>query len=134
MDNRIREVYERLYVDISEVGRDRAGRFVNLGVQPVRGIVDAAAEQASRRFNKELRADAKMLLLLNFGNLVVAPLTMVQRTSLEEIYEVVTRDVSTLVARAAEITDGREISAHNIIDALSGLWKQLSVSALQLWE
>jgi hypothetical protein len=134
MDDRIRQVYERLYIEISSVGRDRAGRFVAYPVEPLRGIVDGAAEEASIRFNKELRPDAKMLLLLNFGNLVVVPLAVAERAKPDEIYGAVAHDIATLVAHAAEIADGREISAHTIIDALSGLWRQLDVSAFKLWE
>lgn len=134
MDNRIRRVYEQLYGEVSSARIDPAGRFVDYRFEPVRGIVDGAAEQASIRFNKELRSDAKMLLLLNFGNLVVAPLAIAERATPNEIYGAVAHDIASLVAHAAEITDGREISAHNIIDALSGLWQELNVSALKLWE
>ena len=116
MNKRIRLIYQQLYREVSAIGRDKSGRFVGYRFDPVRKIVEDAAAQASNLFNKELRPDAKMLLLMNFGNLVVAPLTIAGRVTPEQIHAAVSRDITSLVAHAAEVTNGREISAHNVID------------------
>jgi len=148
MNKTIREVYGELYrmrrnvpqayVEPAFSGYGESAKASNAAVDTlpdeISKSIDTVAEKVSKDLNKELRPDAKLLLLVNFSDLVVAPLVSAGTASLEKIRSAVEQDIALLIKDAAQRKDKKEISGHDIIDALAKRWATLAISVFDLWE
>jgi hypothetical protein len=93
----------------------------------------AARDEAENR-GLQLRGDAELLILFLAQDLVAEPVAEVTPEEAGDLPAIVAADVITIVARCAEQADNHEISAHAIIDALSGSWDQLESGRFRVWD
>jgi hypothetical protein len=102
--------------------------------ETVRDVVEGTDGEAIGGYR--LREDAKALLVVNFGELVLTPLVVAGRVEIGQLAEDVRADIGLLARGAAEHMPSyeTEISAHMIIDSLSRNWSRLRISRYRLWE
>jgi hypothetical protein len=96
--------------------------------------IEAIAERLPAETGKTLRADARLLLLINAWQMVLQPILEVRERQPGVVVGEVLADIELVVARAAEAPHIEEISGHRIVDALSDSWDQLRIGAWGLWE
>ena len=122
------EIVEREYENLYHSFRDQ---------YDLRNWVDEADKDLQAQRGQRLRADARYLLLINFAEMVVRPADQAKRVPPGEFREVVHNDILSVVRAAADrakAADTREISGHEIIDALSGVWGKLKTMAYNVWD
>jgi hypothetical protein len=137
MDQVYRTVYEGLFrgPDIEVSFYEYQSRRLPLAASR-RNIRDWI-ESAEKRLRSDTpqrvscRPDAKLLLLVNFLNLIALPIQFAERRL--ELREAVEHDIMLLMT-AAKADDNGEISAHAIVDALSQNWRRLRVSDFKIWD
>ena len=96
-----------------------------------------AANEVMAETGQRLRADASYLLLVNFSELVIRPADQAKRVPAGEFREVVRGDIITVVREAASRSharETREISGHQVINALTGVWGKLKTMAYNVWD
>jgi hypothetical protein len=81
----------------------------------------------------KLRADAKYFLLVNMHQMVVLPLAMSGNNESHEVHEAVRSDVKTIIRKIPK-SKSREISGHEVLDAVAKTWSKLQVNQLDFWE
>jgi len=147
VDDRFRPIYRSIYdartTRQGVVGiRAAYGGAADAGVGDAR-LIGQAIEQAELQDGartRVLREDAKALLAVNFEDLVLYPLRRGAPISTRETLDVNVRsDIRMLVERGARRAPRRaggrpEISAREIIDALSESWSELRVGQHAVWE
>jgi hypothetical protein len=138
-NGRYRPIYEELYeaatspdIPVTFLQRwEGAPYWQWAGV--VREAVDAAQSDEPRQ--RSLRPDAKALLGVNFGYLVVTPLSLGGRVDLRDLRADVRDDIRLLVSEARSDREvPTEISGHAIVDSLSRNWSELRTGRYRLWE
>jgi hypothetical protein len=121
----------------------RSRRFTRRPLPPddYAAIADDTGRQAlevargeAERLGLTLRPDAELLILFLARDLVAAPVAAVTPQEAGELPSVVSGDVARVVSRCAERGDGREISAHSIVDGLSASWDQLRSGGFRVWD
>jgi hypothetical protein len=97
--------------------------------------VTAAIAAASTRLPRSqyLRDDAVYFLRMNAEEMVLGPLLSAGQYLTGAIISEVQADMATLVEAAGELTDGNEVTAHSVIDAISGNWSRLSSMLPGFW-
>jgi hypothetical protein len=93
-----------------------------------------AARSAALEVDAELRDDAQLLIFLLARELVARPVSAVRPQESAELAPDLTADTSLIVRRAAELSTGGEVSAHGVIDALSGTWDDLRSGRYNVWD
>ena len=96
----------------------------------LRSILRTVQEQTHR----QLRADARYLLLLNFTAMVIRPAEASGKATVEEMKKATTEDISTIVGQAFTYRKEGEISGHDIIKALTSVWGKLKTMAYHIWD
>lgn len=141
MDDRYRIFYRQLYDRVLFPGWPPEQLIVppELRTQAqdeaARGGIRNAIESAARGSERPLRDDAKALLALNFYNLVFLPLAGGGQVDPAIVELDMRQDISMLVRAASTAeTDNEEVSAHDVIDALSSNWSNLRVGRHRLWQ
>jgi hypothetical protein len=125
MDAAYGEIYERLFNDAY-----REAEFPGIRVKTVIEHVDASL---SASHGVHLRSDAKYMLLVNFADIVVRPILLHDAESAYTVDDM-KDDVHLLATKAVNLraSDG-DVSAHQMIDALSKNWNELKLTKVQLW-
>lgn len=122
------EIVEREYEDLYYSFRDQ---------YDLRNWLDEADKDLQAKRGQRLRADARYLLLINFTEMVIRPADQAKRVPPSEFREVVHNDLLSVVRAAsdrAKAADTREISGHEVINALSGVWGNLKTMAYNVWD
>jgi hypothetical protein len=95
-------------------------------------IPDAEAE--ARSSGSVLRGDAQLLLVLAFQELVARPVDAVRPGSTGDLSASIRGDILTITQSAIRRNEGRDVSAHAIVDSTSELWSQLRTASWGLWD
>jgi hypothetical protein len=99
--------------------------------------LDQYAEELQGATGLRVRTDARYLLLINFAEMVIRPADRAKKVPPREFREVVRDDMRTVLGAAAEQArrvDAREISGHQIINALPNVWGRLKTMAYNVWD
>jgi hypothetical protein len=101
-----------------------------LETRPDAGWIADAIDQAiaDLHLRRRIRLDARHFLLLNFDQMVVLPLEQSQ-TEVEDLPGIVSQDLHTILAQAAE--DYQVISSHAVLDAAAEVYESAGVA--ELW-
>lgn len=97
----------------------------------LRKIIDKANSQFAKN---RLRSDAKLFLLLNFGEMVAGPLAKanVPQTTITRDIE---KDIQTVVKLAADIVPASDqISSHQVVSAVNVMWGKMKSLAHKIWD
>lgn len=143
MDERYRELYAAIYVGRTTPELGSVERLSPFWLRPplwdpfvaeaTRDVIESAEREAAG--NRRLREDARALLAVNMQDLIVLPLQLGGRVSVEEVIADVREDAKLLVAESRSASpEEPEISGHEIVDSLSRNWGRLRVSRFRLWE
>ncbi len=132
MDERYRPIYQDLYAARTEqISSERLQSIYAEAVIPFSAsVIRYAIGRSEREAMRSLREDAKALLAVNFEDLVVYPLLSSGEVDRSRLNADVTSDIRMLVSAASnemdvEFADRHEITARNVIDALSKNWANL---------
>jgi hypothetical protein len=100
-----------------------------------RGAVERAQALAQQEHSTRLRPDAALLLYLLSYEFAGAPVRRVHPEQSEELAGALSDDVTHVVGAAAERVQDRSdgISAHALLDAVSGSWDALQTTAFTVW-
>ena len=131
-------IYEGLFATLYETqstARMRDGRELGF-TDAVRRVIDSATDGIQRNTNVRVRPDAKYFLLVNFVEMLLAPLLLAQREPPELLFEAAAHDIELLIRGAAFAGSplNSEVSAHRLIDTLSRNWTQLKLSDIHIWD
>jgi hypothetical protein len=99
--------------------------------------LDQEAEELLRSTSLRLRADARYLLLINFSEMVLRPAEQAGRVSRGEFRDVARDDIRTLIGVAADLArrlDLKEISGHQVLNAIPTIWRGLKTMAYNVWD
>lgn len=123
-------------------GFPRTGREVEFG-ETIRSAIETASEAVRRRNGTEVRPDAKYFLLLNLLQMLAMPILIARREDPGRVEEDAAYDVDLILRDASESriaptqspsNDRLEISAHQVIDAVSRNWSKLRLSRVRIWD
>jgi hypothetical protein len=100
------------------------------------------ANQAARAARDELqgmhyvlREDGELVMVLLARELVARPVSAVEPREAYDLSDAITEDARLIVRRAAqEAAPDREVSAHRVIDGLSGVWHDLRSGRFNVWD
>ena len=107
---------------------------------PLREQIDRAEQTELAPQNFALRPDAKYLLLVNFHAMVRTPLLIGGRVDGSRVTEDTAGDLRLIMRAAAErflksgAPEPREISGHQVIDAVSTVWSELKTLVHKAWD
>lgn len=132
MDERFRESYAAIYDELTR----RPGPIEDVSgpLRPTPSTIRDYIETASASLpDRELREDAKAFLAVNFSQLIVAPLLAGGERAVE-VGDDVRSDIALLVEDASARSQEAQVSAHQVVDALSKSWGRLQIARYGLWE
>jgi len=87
-----------------------------------------------RSTNRRLRADAQLFAELTLTELILRPVAVVRPNALQEVGQDAALDLRDVTLQASLGSDEQAVSAHRMIDALSGMWSQLRTARWELWD
>jgi len=113
----------------------------------VREAIDEADARLFQSTRRKLRADAKYFLLLNFMQMVLAPVRLRGSDVAAALASSLVADVSLVVNEAARQQQSRErdlglsglapeqsdLSGHVVLEAVANNWKDLKLSSFRIW-
>jgi len=117
MDEAVARVYDALYKNYNDPYQ-------------LRSILERVQEETHR----QLRADARYLLLLNFSAMVIRPAETSGKATAEQMKQATIDDIRTIVGIASRDVREGEISGHEIIKALTSIWTKLKTMAYHVWD
>jgi hypothetical protein len=125
----MKKVYESHYANryrsMPDVPGPAAITYVSL-----RKMIDSADSQFAQ---KRLRPDAKLFLLINFGEMVAAPLARAKVPQTKEMNDI-RHGIEAVVKLAADVTPARDkISSHQIVSVVPIIWGKLKSLTDKLW-
>lgn len=139
MNKRLSDIYDLLYSDFAYERRSRWRRSRTEDNEYYFARLIRKSIDNSDRDNS-LRPDAKYFLLVNFLHLIVKPLlenkpfedyrNELQFFSLEEDIQA---DIKKIILNAFDLKDGQEISGHQIMKSVDGLWSSLRTTSEKTW-
>jgi hypothetical protein len=155
MDAEYRDVFEAMYTrrispSIPPPGREFLLFFSHPPGQDeliVRHAIDEADAGLFQSRRRRLRADAKYFLLLNFMQMVFAPVRLRGRDVTAELTSSLVADINLVVNEAASQQQIRErdlglsglaaeqpdVSGHAVLEAVSNSWNDLKLSSFRIW-
>ncbi len=153
MNDQYNEIYSTLnkyyqYFYISDIYAVRHREFRDPILRNSASFVANAVSQtvAKLKLESRLRSDAYHFLLVNFHQMIVAPMLM-RRSDLEreksqvvdeyikddQLLEILSNDIETVLLAAAESSVEDKISGHMILDAVSRKYKDLRATKFDIW-
>jgi hypothetical protein len=139
MDASYRAIYDEIYRERTAQGRlfEPYARTWDVSTADVLRYAIESAERQEAPYRR-LREDAKALLVVNFQEMVLAPLSRGGQVAPDEVADDVQSDIAMLVNNARTSEPGpdgtEEISGHGVVDSLSQNWRRLRISRFRLWE
>ena len=139
MDEKYRKNYQNLADDYPFEGARHY--FRNL-LFPRKDNIPTMIRKEIRNFRREnerydVRPDAEYFLILNFHQMIAAPLLMNRGLSNEDFHsrltEAIAADVTEILRGATDEAHDREISGHSIVQSLSKRWDRLKTTEFKLW-
>ena len=140
MDAEYRDVFEAMYTrrispSIPPPGPPGQDELI------VRHAIDDADARLFQSRQQRLRADAKYFLLLNFMQMVFAPVRLLGRDVTAELTSSLVADINLVVneaARRQQILPGlaaeqSDVSGHAVLEAVSNRWRDLNLSSFRIW-
>lgn len=139
MNKRLNDIYDLLYSDFAYERRSIGRRTQTEDIEYYFArLIRKSIDNSDK--NNSLRPDAKYFLLVNFLHLIVKPLlenkpfedyrNELQFFSLEEDIQA---DIKNIILNAFESKDGQEISGHQIMKSVDGLWSSLRTTSEKTW-
>ena len=135
----MRREFIDVYADlIGDYGRLPTSRgFETIYPRPMRLLAEAVDKGIARvRTVRRVRPDAHLFLLVNFGELVLKPLThrdSPTRRSPESIALDIQADTTTIVEAATRAADGDAITAADTLRVLPEAYGALKIKSTELW-
>lgn len=108
-------------------------------IRSVRWVTEAVESSVSTLgLVERVRPDAKHFLLVNFHQMVVLPLAHPEAEGIgpppPELEKILAEDTITILSEASERSrDADEITAADVLTAISTLWDRLGVSQFRIW-
>lgn len=119
----------------TQKGESPPGRLYSMK-KTIRDSIDDAATVLQKEKDQVLRSDAKLLLYINFVQMVAIPLQLGE-VAANQVKKAMQADISLLIESALdtdEVKDTHEISGHSIINSLSRNWNRMKIAQFKLWE
>ena len=134
MDDRFKEIYQLLFNNYqlsNELPADQGG----LGMPPVSATIRAIINQVDIQLPKgrNLRADSKYLLLINFYSMIFMPLALGGRLDFPNLVEIIDSDIRVIAAEAAAGEPNGEVSGHVLLSVISKRWNDLKTTKFRIW-
>lgn len=160
MHQEFENLYQQLYVGWPYAAALQPV-FDRLRIGQMRDVVEdvrKAIDEAEATQSAKLRTDAKYFLLLNFVDMVLLPISIVREKRFNEpgsniiseekmrsdlahdVREIINEAVRKKNAEVAELPwserdkpEHKEISGHNVIDAIGNLWNEMKFNDYLYW-
>jgi hypothetical protein len=141
MDERYYEIYDRLYRDYSYTSQIRN----SFGLAITR-IIDEQIEFLN--LASRIRPDAKLFLLVNFTDVILAPLIITNVEDQSVLLESTTEDIKSILVAASQVSslrgrtneitiepivENRKISSHDVLIAVQSIWSLLRTLRIEVW-
>lgn len=101
----------------------------------VMDLISRTLDVLETNLDRRLRPDGRLFLLMNFVEMVAAPVliraSMAGEGQIPGLMEKVTADLTTIL-NASESENG-EISGHSVLEAITRSWQSLKLMELDIW-
>jgi hypothetical protein len=95
---------------------------------------------AELELENQLRADARLFLLVNFHELILIPLLRTGRTDVDQSTARIQHDLIRILDTARSLAHSRSpagsevyVSGHTVVDALAASWNELELTSTGIW-
>ena len=106
----------------------------NLSILRIEQVIAKSILDFESKFLKDdiiIRSDAKVLLIINFTDMVYYPLTMGSKKDPGKMKREIYEEVQQILEQASK--EHKEISSHNILEVGLKLWNSLKVMSNESW-